>query len=118
LILGVEDGHIPGGSADDYPSEAEEARFPRAREIDNLIDEDDLESRSTSPSLLAAQDPKWRYRRIGLWGMKTNVVTPNTRRSKGYFLSRLLERFPFLVKCWYWALVYWVNVDFILSSSS
>ena len=73
-----------------------------------LIEE---ESRSSSPSLLAAQEPKWRKRTIGAWGFKTEVVTPNTRRFKNYFLSRLLEKFPFLVECWYWALIYWVSLQ-------
>ncbi|KAN0093485.1 hypothetical protein V8E51_016669 [Hyaloscypha variabilis] len=68
----------------------------------------DLEVRSTSPSLLGEQEPRWRMRTLGAWGVRREVVTPNTRRFRGYFLSRLLERFPFLVECWYWALIYWV----------
>lgn len=71
--------------------------------------EEDVESRSSSPSLLATQEPKWRKRTLAAWGFSKEVVTPNTRRFKGYFLSRLLERFPFLVECWYWALIYWVS---------
>lgn len=70
--------------------------------------EDDPEARSTSPSLLVNEEPEWRKRTLGVWGLRKEVVTPNTRRFKGYFLSRLLERFPFLVECWYWALIYWV----------
>lgn len=72
--------------------------------------EEDLESRSASPSLLVTQEPKWRTRKLGVWGLEKDVTTPNTRRFKGYFLSRLLERFPFLVECWYWALIYWVGL--------
>jgi hypothetical protein len=64
--------------------------------------------RSMSPSLLAAQESKWRKRQIGIFGYKKEVTTPNTRRFRGNLLSRLLERFPFLVECWYWALIYWV----------
>lgn len=85
-------------------------------ETDRLIHDeegligDTLEARSASPSLLAAQEPKWRTRRLGIWGLETEVVTPNTRRFKGYMLSRLLEKFPFLVECWYWALIYWVSL--------
>jgi len=41
-------------------------------------------------------------------GLKKEVVSPNTRRFQGYFLSRLLKKFPFLVEAWYWALIYWV----------
>ncbi|KAG9236437.1 hypothetical protein BJ875DRAFT_227459 [Amylocarpus encephaloides] len=66
------------------------------------------DSRSSSASLLAAEEPKWRTRTLGIWGLKKSVMTPNTRRFREYFLSRLLERFPFLVECWYWALIYWV----------
>jgi hypothetical protein len=77
-------------------------------EIESLIN-DDVESRSASPSLLGSQEPKWRKRTVGIFGVRKEVVTPNTRRFQGYFLSRLLERFPFLVECWYWALIYWVS---------
>lgn len=75
---------------------------------DASVEEGD--SRSSSPSLLASQEPEWRTRTIGVWGLNKEVTTPNTRRFKGYFLSRLLERFPFLVECWYWALIYWVGL--------
>jgi len=80
---------------------------PRPRDREGLEDVD-LEARSASPSLLAAP-PKWRNRRLKLWGMEREVTTPNTRRFRAYFLSRLLQRFPFLVECWYWALIYWVG---------
>ena len=76
--------------------------------ISGELDED-VESRSASPSLLGDQEPRWRMRTIGVWGVRKEVTTPNTRRFKGYLLSRLLERFPFLVECWYWALIYWVS---------
>lgn len=70
--------------------------------------DEDVEARSTSPSLLVTQEPHWRTRIVRVWGMSREVTTPNTRRFRGYFLSRLLERFPFLVECWYWGLIYWV----------
>lgn len=73
--------------------------------------EEDIESRSASPSLLVTQEPKWRTRKLGVWGLEKEVITPNTRRFKGYLLSQLLERFPFLVECWYWALIYWVCIS-------
>jgi hypothetical protein len=85
----------------------ETGRNPRERETDLLMDEGDVESSSSSPSLLPNQEPKYRMRTVGAWGVRRQVTTPNTRRFKGYFLSRLLERFPFLVECWYWALIYW-----------
>lgn len=71
----------------------------------------DIELRNASPSLLGTQQPKWRTRNLGVWGFQMEVVTPNTRRFRAYFLSRVLQRFPFLVECWYWALIYWVYIS-------
>lgn len=64
----------------------------------------------SSESLLAGVDevPKWRTREIRILGFRTEVASPNSRRFKDYFLSRLLRKFPFLVEAWYWALIYWV----------
>lgn len=56
-----------------------------------------------------AAEPTWRRREVGFWKLKTNVVSPNTRVFKDNFLSRLLIKLPFLVECWYWALIYWVR---------
>ncbi|KAJ4351804.1 uncharacterized protein N0V89_007148 [Didymosphaeria variabile] len=64
--------------------------------------------RASSPSLLTGQVPHWRKREIRLLGFRAEVVSPNSRRFEGYFLSRLLQKFPFLVEAWYWALIYWV----------
>ncbi|KAF2276423.1 uncharacterized protein EI97DRAFT_39368 [Westerdykella ornata] len=64
--------------------------------------------RASSPSLLTPQEPHWRTREIRILGFRKEVVSPNTRRFQGYFLSRVLQRFPFLVEAWYWALIYWV----------
>lgn len=98
------------GTSSEVGESDEDGKWPRSRETDTLIDEEDLESaRSTSPSLLPTSEPKWRRRKLGIFGVETQVVTPNTRRFKGYLLSRLLERLPFLVECWYWALIYWVS---------
>lgn len=83
-----------------------------------LEEEGLIESRSSSPSLLPEQEAKWRKRTLGVWGWKKEVITPNTRKFKGYFLSRLLEKFPFLVECWYWALIYWVNLFFFSYQTS
>ncbi|KAL6709131.1 hypothetical protein ACN47E_001947 [Coniothyrium glycines] len=67
-------------------------------------------SPASSVSLLAHIDdqPQWRKREISILGMKQEVLSPNTRRFQDYFLSRLLQKFPFLVEAWYWALIYWV----------
>ncbi|KAF2011240.1 hypothetical protein BU24DRAFT_277304 [Aaosphaeria arxii CBS 175.79] len=67
-----------------------------------------LLDRASSPSLLTSQEPKWRKRELRFFGLRKEVVSPNTRRFEGYFLSRLLKKFPFLVEAWYWALIYWV----------
>lgn len=56
------------------------------------------------------QEPRWRKRELKFFGLKREVVSPNTRVFKHYFLSRLLKKFPFLVEAWYWALIYWVNL--------
>ncbi|KAJ6194916.1 integral membrane protein [Bipolaris maydis] len=64
----------------------------------------------SSTSLLANVDeePRWQTREIKIMGMRKQVLSPNTRRFQDYFLSRLLQKFPFLVEAWYWALIYWV----------
>ena len=64
--------------------------------------------RASSP-LLPEQEPHWRKREIRVLGFRREVVSPNTKRFEGYFLSRLLQKFPFLVEAWYWALIYWVS---------
>lgn len=67
--------------------------------------------RSTSPSLLV-QDEKqrWRTRIVGIGRWTYEVRSPNTAVFQNRLLSRVLRRFPFLVECWYWALVYWVVI--------
>ncbi|KKY25136.1 putative integral membrane protein [Phaeomoniella chlamydospora] len=64
-------------------------------------------SRSTSPSLLHSVEEPWRKREIGVLGFNKTVVSPNTAVFKNRLLSRLLRKLPFLVECWYWALIYW-----------
>ncbi|PKY07009.1 hypothetical protein P168DRAFT_230807 [Aspergillus campestris IBT 28561] len=61
-------------------------------------------SRSPSPRLL---EGRWRQRQIGLFNSTFTVTTPDTAVYQDRLLSRLLQKFPFLVECWYWALVYW-----------
>ncbi|EED16098.1 integral membrane protein [Talaromyces stipitatus ATCC 10500] len=64
------------------------------------------ESRPLSPSLLH-HEAKWRTRTIALGPYKFKAHSPNTAIFRNRTLSRLLCRLPFLVECWYWALVYW-----------
>ncbi|KAI0129975.1 integral membrane protein [Xylariales sp. AK1849] len=63
-----------------------------------------LEHGTLSPQ----SEPTWRKREVGLWGTRFHVTSPNTEVFRENFLSRLLCKLPFLVECWYWALVYWV----------
>lgn len=60
-------------------------------------------------STISQPESRWRKREAGIWGLKTQVTSPNTAVFKDYFLSRLLRKLPFLVECWYWALIYWVR---------
>ena len=73
-------------------------------------DEEDgtLSPRSWSPSLLHVPDDRWRKRQIRIFSSRFQVTTPNTAVFQDRLLSRVLRKFPFLVECWYWALVYWV----------
>lgn len=65
-----------------------------------------LGSRSRSPPAL---EDRWHKRQVGLLGLNFEVSSPNTIVFQDRLLSRLLRKFPFLVECWYWALVYWVG---------
>ena len=67
-------------------------------------------NRAHSPSLIVANEERWRKRRIGFLGWHAEVGTPNTAAFRNRMLSRLIHKFPFLVECWYWALIYWVGV--------
>ncbi|KAJ9245051.1 hypothetical protein DTO271D3_5377 [Paecilomyces variotii] len=66
-----------------------------------------LTCRSLSPSLLETHEEPWQKRQVGFGSWKVDVTSPNTAVFRNRLLSRLLRRFPFLVECWYWALVYW-----------
>ena len=50
-----------------------------------------------------------RLRKVELLGWKKIVTTPNTLVFRDRFLSRVLQKFPFLAEAWYWALIYWVS---------
>lgn len=62
--------------------------------------------RSSSPAI---REDRWRKRQIRIFGLSAFVITPDTAVFRDRLLSRLLQRLPFLVECWYWALVYWVS---------
>lgn len=66
--------------------------------------------------LLARSDSTWRKREVSIWRLRFEVTSPNTAVFQDYFLSRLLRKLPFLVECWYWALIYWVSIFCFLGS--
>lgn len=89
----------PSHDRSDSPDSIESAlESPTA--VDGL-----LPRRFPSPS---PQEGRWRKREFQLFGFRRSVTSPNTRVFKDRFLSRLLNKFPFLVEAWYWALIYWV----------
>lgn len=65
-------------------------------------------SGGSSPSLTAHEQPMLRKRKLQLFGYKKIVATPNTLVFKDRFLSRVLQKFPFLAEAWYWFLIYFV----------
>lgn len=67
-----------------------------------------LNSRTPSPTLVQLNDARWRKRQIRILSYTFEVKSPDTAVFQDRLLSRLLRKFPFLVECWYWALVYWV----------
>ncbi|EAW15136.1 uncharacterized protein ACLA_057930 [Aspergillus clavatus NRRL 1] len=66
-----------------------------------------LSERSLSPTLVDFDQSQWRKRQIQFLSFKFEVTSPNTTVFEGRLLSRLIRKFPFLVECWYWALLYW-----------
>jgi hypothetical protein len=85
------------------------------RNLKRSDDAEDLGSRpseewssSSSTPTLAPQEPRLRRRKLHLFGYTKIVSTPNTLIFKDRFLSRVLQKFPFLAEAWYWANIYWV----------
>lgn len=68
-----------------------------------------LPPRSWSPSLLCQAEDRWHKRQLRIFSLRLEVTSPTTAVFQDRLLSRLLQKFPFLVECWYWALVYWVG---------
>jgi hypothetical protein len=65
--------------------------------------------RCLSSFLLPSQESSWRERDIRIPGLQFRICSPDTTVFQNRLLSRLLRKFPFLVECWYWALIYWVS---------
>lgn len=68
-----------------------------------------LPPRSWSPSLLCQPEDRWHKRHLRIFSLRLEVTSPTTAVFQDRLLSRVLQKFPFLVECWYWALVYWVG---------
>ena len=85
--------------------------WPRSSSSISRWEDPSAKAPSTSSSLLACREPSWRKREIQLLSWSVGVTSPNTAPFRYRLLSRLLRRFPFLVECWYWALVYWVRLS-------
>lgn len=66
-------------------------------------------SSSSTPTLAPHEQPTLRRRKLQVLGYKKILTTPNTLVFKDRFLSRVLQKFPFLAEAWYWALLYWVS---------
>ena len=87
-------------------------------------DEDTVSANNTAPpssdfSTISSRDRQsWRRRDIGMFGWKRSVITPSTRQYRGYFMSRMIYRYPFLIEAWYWFLIYWVCLILRSSDSS
>lgn len=67
-----------------------------------------LGARSCSP-LSQTSDERCHQRRLTYLGFSWTVSSPNTVVFRDRLMSRLLGKLPFLVECWYWALMYWVS---------
>lgn len=65
---------------------------------------------SPSPGLVVNEQPTLRRRKLQLFGYKRIVTTPNTLIFKDRLVSRILQKFPFLVEAWYWFQIYWVRI--------
>lgn len=102
--------YFPHRRSADAPRRSTDSALHSPTSKTGLLDDedDDIERRPMSPSLLAQEQERWHTRTIYLFGVKKEVVSPNTARFRNRFLSRVLRKFPFLAECWYWALVYWV----------
>jgi hypothetical protein len=97
-------------------SEDEDVEAGRGKEDERTLLPSSLSRSSNSSSSTLAEDlstdnkvtSKWQKRRLRFMGWEKEVTTPNTEIFKDRFLSRVLQRFPFLAEVWYWALIYWV----------
>ncbi|KFH46883.1 hypothetical protein ACRE_022030 [Hapsidospora chrysogenum ATCC 11550] len=88
-------------AADSSNKRSDEPRHKRSPSADSW-------SSSSTPTLIPHEVPTLRRRKFQVFGYRRLVSTPNTLVFKDRVLSRVLQKFPFLVEAWYWALIYWV----------
>ena len=103
------EGRSNGWSGDGINKRTDDLNLmPKNRSSD---DSDTLTNWSTSSTQTLAPHElsTMRRRKIQFLGFKRIVSTPNTLVFQDRFLSRLLQKFPFLAEAWYWALIYWVR---------
>lgn len=88
-------------AADSSNKRSDEPRHKRSPSADSW-------SSGSTPTLIPHEVPTLRRRKLQVLGYRRLVSTPNTLVFKDRVLSRVLQKFPFLVEAWYWALIYWV----------
>ncbi|KAL2153843.1 hypothetical protein VTH82DRAFT_2518 [Thermothelomyces myriococcoides] len=95
-------------------SEDDDIESGRSRADKRTLLPHTLSRSSSSSSSTLAEDvsrktiPRWRTRKLRFMSWEKDVTSPNTEVFRDRFLSRVLQRFPFLAEVWYWALIYWV----------
>ncbi len=95
---------------DDEDVENGKDRDEKLTHIPPTLSRSSSSSDSTLAEDLASKAPsKWRRRKLRFMGWEREVTTPNTEIFRDRLLSRVLQRLPFLVEVWYWALIYWVR---------
>ncbi|KAJ5306682.1 hypothetical protein N7508_005697 [Penicillium antarcticum] len=101
-----------GANAHRHYARRKSADLVRAASPDSL--ESGYSSPTTKDGLLIPRSRSplhipdgWHKRQVGIFGLTFEVSSPNTAIFQDRLLSRLLRKLPFLVECWYWALVYW-----------
>ncbi|ORY68484.1 uncharacterized protein BCR38DRAFT_406406 [Pseudomassariella vexata] len=78
------------------------ARSPNYRPLIATEDSPRVSDDSDLPQVTNTRYPPKRRRILGIW----TVQTPNSTRFAGHIHSRILQKFPFLVEMFYWAITY------------
>jgi hypothetical protein len=87
------------------PFEGANAAFQSHRTLGEMTNK----RHSLLPSMPPSHESSWRERAIKFLRLQRRVASPNTVVFQNRWLSRLPRKFPFLVECWYWTLIYWVS---------